>query len=120
MWLDAASQYYYSDFGQTASFSFNNIPAGVSFTSASGEFLTAVPEPSTWAMLLLGFAGLGYAAEAGARRRSSSPERLRPTMRVSKGRNGLFLFGSSPHLPVSVRSKSAPGLDQRPRAPLAS
>jgi phospholipase/lecithinase/hemolysin len=34
-------------------------------------FLTAVPEPSTWAMLLLGFAGLGYAgyrrgARAGA------------------------------------------------------
>jgi len=23
---------------------------------------SAVPEPSTWAMLLLGFAGLGYAA----------------------------------------------------------
>ena len=23
--------------------------------------VTAVPEPSTWAMMLLGFAGLGYA-----------------------------------------------------------
>lgn len=62
MWLDAASQYYYSDFGQTASLSFNNVPAGVSFTSASGDFLTtAVPEPSTWTMMLLGSAGLGYA-----------------------------------------------------------
>jgi PEP-CTERM motif len=30
---------------------------------------TAVPEPSTWALLLLGFAGLGYAAF----RRSKSP-----------------------------------------------
>jgi hypothetical protein len=28
--------------------------------------LTAVPEPSTWAMMLAGFAGLGY---AGLRRR---------------------------------------------------
>jgi hypothetical protein len=24
--------------------------------------VTAVPEPSTWAMMLIGFAGLGYAA----------------------------------------------------------
>jgi PEP-CTERM motif len=31
--------------------------------------VTAVPEPSTWAMLLLGFVGLGYAA---SRRRSKS------------------------------------------------
>jgi phospholipase/lecithinase/hemolysin len=27
----------------------------------AGGFLTAVPEPSTWAMLLIGFAGLGFA-----------------------------------------------------------
>jgi hypothetical protein len=32
--------------------------------------LTAVPEPSTWAMLLLGFAGLGFASY-GARRTSA-------------------------------------------------
>jgi hypothetical protein len=40
------------------------LPPGVTFTSASGQFLTAtggVPETSTWAMALLGFAGLGYA-----------------------------------------------------------
>ena len=28
----------------------------------------AVPEPSTWAMMLLGFAGLGYAAWRGGRK----------------------------------------------------
>ena len=34
-----------------------------SFTSdVSGDFSATVPEPSTWAMMLLGFAGLGYAA----------------------------------------------------------
>jgi hypothetical protein len=32
-----------------------------------GTFTTAVPEPSTWAMLLLGFAGIGF---MGYRRRS--------------------------------------------------
>lgn len=41
------------------------LPTGVSYTSDSGVFLsspaTAVPEPSTSVMTLLGFAGLGYA-----------------------------------------------------------
>jgi hypothetical protein len=32
------------------------------FALLDGVSLTAVPEPSTWAMMLLGFAGLGYAA----------------------------------------------------------
>jgi hypothetical protein len=27
-----------------------------------GEFAGAVPEPSTWAMMILGFAGLGFMA----------------------------------------------------------
>jgi hypothetical protein len=32
---------------------------------------SAVPEPSTWAMMLLGFAGLGFAGYRGAKRRSA-------------------------------------------------
>lgn len=46
------------DFGNTSSASFDPLPAGVSFTSQSGVFLTGltavtVPEPGTWALLLL-------------------------------------------------------------------
>jgi PEP-CTERM motif len=47
------------------SFEFDNVVAGVGTT----QFTGAVPEPSTWAMLLAGFAGLGYAAF----RRSKGP-----------------------------------------------
>ncbi len=35
--------------------------------------LAAVPEPSTWAMMLLGFAGLGFAGYRGAKRKASIP-----------------------------------------------
>ena len=52
-----------SNFANTASVSFI-LPDNVTFTSASGEFLTAstaVPEPGTWAMMLLGFFGIGAA-----------------------------------------------------------
>lgn len=51
-----------ADFLNTARLSLG-LPSGVTFTSASGVLLTSgVPEPSTLAMLLLGFSGIGYAA----------------------------------------------------------
>jgi hypothetical protein len=34
--------------------------------------VTSAPEPSTWAMMLIGFAGLGFAGLKGARRRTES------------------------------------------------
>ena len=40
------------------SFEFDNVVAGGALAQASAP----IPEPSTWAMMLLGFAGLGYAA----------------------------------------------------------
>jgi hypothetical protein len=49
-----------------------DVPKGASVTTASGVFdnftSAPVPEPSTWAMMLLGFLGLAYAA---TRRRCS-------------------------------------------------
>lgn len=62
MILSVGGQYGYADFGNTAKFTFDPLPAGVSYTSASGDFLSAVPEPSTWAMMILGFFGVGYMA----------------------------------------------------------
>jgi hypothetical protein len=50
-----------ADFLNTAQLSLG-LPGGVTFTSDSGVLLTAgVPEPSTWVLMLLGFASLGYA-----------------------------------------------------------
>lgn len=49
-----------SDFSNTASLSLD-LPEGVTFTSASGLFLTAaaVPEPATWSLLIGGFGACG-------------------------------------------------------------
>jgi hypothetical protein len=55
----------------TGTLAFDNLPTDVSFTSASGDFLTGgVPEASTWAMSLIGFAGLGCAGLARRRART--------------------------------------------------
>ena len=39
---------------------FGTIPALLPEVRIEGELTAAVPEPSTWAMMLLGFAGVGY------------------------------------------------------------
>lgn len=52
-----------ADFGHTMRFNWN-LPTGVSYTSASGRFMSgvaAVPEPSTWAMMISGFGMVGGA-----------------------------------------------------------
>jgi hypothetical protein len=47
------------------------------FVINPGGSITAVPEPSTWAMMLLGFAGLGYAGWRGTRRTAAGSESFR-------------------------------------------
>jgi len=62
-----------ADFGDPPTLSLS-LPAGASVTTASGLFVnftaTAAPEPSTWAMMVLGLAGLGF---AGSRARRLTP-----------------------------------------------
>ena len=43
----------------------------------AGGSITAVPEPSTWAMMVVGFAGLSYAAWRGTRRTAAGSESFR-------------------------------------------
>ena len=45
--------------------------AAVSYYQNTDVFTVAVPEPSTWAMLALGFAGVGFAGRRGARMRAA-------------------------------------------------
>jgi hypothetical protein len=47
----------------------NNLPP---FALLDGVSLTAVPEPSTWAMMVIGFTGLGYAAFRRRRRMAAA------------------------------------------------
>lgn len=58
------------DFGHTSTFRFDDLPTGLSFSSASGQLLSAVgvppttgavPEPATWLMMILGFGLVGAA-----------------------------------------------------------
>jgi hypothetical protein len=74
--LEAGGQLGLADFYHTVSLTFGPLPAGVSYTSASGYFLSGVPESSTWAMMLIGFAGLSFAS-------------LAPTARLRQGGRGV-------------------------------
>lgn len=64
MVLDVGGQFGYADFGNTADFAFEPLPAGVTFVSASGAFLISVDvsEPSSSAVLVLGMSILSLVA----------------------------------------------------------
>jgi hypothetical protein len=57
-----ASETEYYDFAPTAFTTAGVVSQDAGTFGNNGTLITAVPEPSTWAMLLLGFAGLGFMA----------------------------------------------------------
>lgn len=66
--LDCSGAFTVCDFGHTSKFGFPNLPGGLSYSSASGVFEigpqgpgSAVPEPATWAIMVVGFLGAGGA-----------------------------------------------------------
>jgi hypothetical protein len=72
------------------------LPPGVTFTSASGLFLTgvnSVPEPSTWVMMLVGFAGLGLAGYRASRRTGGRQPAQRGGSRRQAGSDTHCRFG---------------------------
>ncbi|MDB5680922.1 MAG: hypothetical protein JWO16_727 [Sphingomonas bacterium] len=72
--LDCSQPASVCDFGNTSKFGFDPIPTGLTVSSASGVFLTtpaasgAVPEPATWAMMLIGFGMIGATVRQRGRR----------------------------------------------------
>jgi hypothetical protein len=63
--LTASGQYQYANFADTATISFINVPTGVTFTSASGEFLTgaATPLPAALPLFASGLGVIGFLAK---------------------------------------------------------
>lgn len=69
--LDCSGANTACDFSHTSLFNFPSLPAGLTYSSASGAFQInapaepgnpgAVPEPATWAMMLMGFFAIGSA-----------------------------------------------------------
>lgn len=59
-----------ADFGHSLRFSSLDVPDGVTWTSSSGKFLTAVPEPSTIALLAAG--AIGFLAYGWRRRKRAA------------------------------------------------
>ena len=57
LYADAANPEARSLYGSTSAYSLS-VPTGVTYTSASGVFLNAVPEPHTYALMLAGLASM--------------------------------------------------------------
>jgi hypothetical protein len=67
--FDRAASLSFTDVGPQAAIVSGTL--GSFHSDVSGDFSATVPEPSTWAMMLLGFAGLGYVGLRKGRARSA-------------------------------------------------
>ena len=69
-WMDEKLTFVATSTTETLSFlAYGNVPVPP-FALVSDVSLLAAPEPATWAMMLAGFAGLGYAGYRSARRKT--------------------------------------------------
>jgi len=64
-WVRFASNFIGDGTSSTITFTENS---GLTYVGLDDVSVTSVPEPSTWAMMLLGFAGLGYAGYRASRK----------------------------------------------------
>ena len=85
-----------NDLGDIVGYSFIN---GGTFDAVVWTPVTAVPEPSTWAMLLLGFAGIGFMAY---RRKAKPLDQWWSALNFATIRSSNVKF--SPHASVALRS----------------
>ena len=74
-----------------------SVPAGYSleFSPGVGNLASTVPEPPTWAMMLLGFAGLGFAGYRASRARAALSQ---PKQRVRAEADAMETVRSLPFL----------------------
>jgi hypothetical protein len=76
--LDCSGAGSSCDFSHTSTFGFGALPTGLTFSSESGAFLVgnpvgdAVPEPATWAMMIVGFGVIGGSTRYRRRKTSFS------------------------------------------------
>ena len=86
---EALLRLQYVDEGKAAWWLYNESPSTV--LAAASE--AASPEPSTWAMMLLGFAGLGFRRLSQGKKRAVASDQ--PSLDVwGNRREGVFLFAS--------------------------
>jgi hypothetical protein len=72
-WMTQTFTYTATSSSEVLSFLASGTPNGLPPTALlDGISLTVVPEPSTWAMLVLGFGGLGFAAYRPSRKNASA------------------------------------------------
>ena len=73
---DIAGYGHYNNGTVSGTYGFLLTPSATAAVSAIPGSAAAAPEPSTWAMLAVGFAGLGFVGYRGARRREARGEVL--------------------------------------------
>lgn len=70
----------------TVALNINTLATAATLNGAAFDYglVGNVPEPSTWALMLLGFAGLGFAGYRGAKPTSIKPTSIKPTSAKSE------------------------------------